>query len=633
MAATTKGATSSRSGSKKAPAKRAASKRAASKRAASKRYTPPDPAKRWRPRSRAGSVCGYTFRDKRCRKKGSHYCEPRADRVVRFFAEALVHTKGPWARRAFDLEDWQEHEIIRPLFGEVVWSAEWRCYVRRYTVAGIVLGRKNGKSELAAGIALYLLVGDDEESSEVYGAAKDTKQAGKVWEPAKRMGELSPLLARLKVNAHARRIYDEKTASYYEVITADAEGELGHNPHGFVLDEVVSQRQGSLWDAMVTAEGTRLQPLFLFITTETNDPSSFAADMIDEAERVEEDPARSPHTFAYVRKTPRTTEDLERVRRVHRGHPDLPVSLDVWDERNWRWANPALGQFLTIESLRKLASDAKVTPSKENGFRQYRLNQRVSQVTRWMPLHLWDGSAGMVDEDALAGRSCFAGLDLASTTDLASWTLVFFDEDDPAGDVEVLWRFWTPEAQIPVLDRATGGQATVWARQGFLSVTEGDWIDYWGDDANGGKSTNSIARVSDSLAIHPQIAADAERFRIICAGYDQKEATATAQHMQSIGLEVKPIYQGFALSAGLKELMRLVKAERFRHGGHPVARWCADSAEVKQNDEEGIKLVKPNRRKADKRVDGMSSAATAIRTSQLWAEDANAGEDFVIVAG
>ncbi|MCA1845116.1 MAG: terminase large subunit [Actinobacteria bacterium] len=524
-------------------------------------------------------MCGYSFDGPPCTHKGAHYCKPRADRVVAFFTELLVHTKGQWARQRFDLASWQEHEIVRPLFGEVIWSQEWSCYIRRYRIAWIELARKNGKSELAAGICLYLTVGDDEEGAEVYGAAKDTKQARKVWEPAERMRTLSaPLAKRLGVNKNEKRIYDIKTASYYEVITSDAAGELGHNPHGFVIDEVLAQPNGDLWTAMRTAMGTRRQPLMLALTTATDDPSSFCAVQHSEMVRIAEDPARAPHVFVYCRNTPR--------------------DADPWDEANWAYANPALGSFLAASSLRDEALEARNDPSKENSFRQFRLNQHVQQVTRWMPLHLWDASAGMVVPEDLAGRSCFGGLDLASTTDLAAWVLLFPDD---AGGIDVLWRFWSPEAQLPHLDRHTGGQASVWARQGLLSLTEGDWISY--DD------------------IHAQIRRDKDAFRIVRVGYDPHEATATSQYMQGLGLDVAPVPQGFALSEPLKELMRLVKASRFRHGGNPVARWHADSVEVKRSDEDHIKIVKPDRASSGKRIDGLAAAATALKVYIDWVEE------------
>lgn len=528
---------------------------------------------------------------KRCAKRGAHYCEPRADRPVGFFAEVLVHTKGRFARTPFILDPWQEFEIVRPLFGEVIWSDDAGRYVRRYVVAGIILGRKNGKSELAAGIVLYLLVADEEESAEVYGAAKDTKQAGKVAEVVLRMYQLSPVLRQsLRYFKNNRRLVRESTGSYYEVITADAEGELGHNPHGFVLDEVLAQPDGSLWESLRTAAGTRSQPLFLVLSTETNRPVSFGADMIDELERVQEDPKRNPRMFAYVRK--------------------LVRDADPWDEGNWHEPNPALGSFLSIEALRQEAAEAKNEPAKENSFRQYRLNQRVSQETRWMPLHLWDAGAGLVVEERLAGRVCYAGLDLASTTDLAAWTLRFpATDDEPAA---VLWRFWTPEAQLKALDRHTGGMASIWVREGFLTATEGDWIDYTGDETTGRSGTG--------LAIHPRIEADHGLYRIVKVGYDSFQATATAQFMQRIGLSVEPITQGYAMSEALKELMRLVKhdfehpeALLLQHGGNPVARWNADSAEIRRDTSDRIQLVKPDRDATGKRIDGLVALAMAMK--------------------
>lgn len=533
-----------------------------------------------------------------CGKRGAHYCEPRADKVVLFFAEVLVHTKGLFARQPFLLEAWQEHEIVRPLFGEVVWDDDLGAYVRRYRVAWIVLARKNGKSELVAGIVLYLLVGDDEEAAEVYGAAKDTKQAGKVGEVVDSMRKFSTLLngdrghdGRLKYNKNIRRIFDEETSSYFEVITADAEGELGHNPHGSYIDEVLSQADAGLYNSLRTAMGTRHQPMMVMITTETNDPSGFGAKEIDEAERIQEQPHRAAHVFAYCRKAPKTDDELEQLRRRFAGHPDLPVSVDPWDERNWKWPNPALGSFKRLSSMREEAIEAKNDPTKENSFKQFQLNQRVQGTTRWMPLHLWDRCGGLVVEERLKGRRCVAGLDLASTTDLAAWVLLF--PPDGGGQFEVLWRFWTPEAQVKFLASHTGGQAAVWVREGLLRATEGDWIDYEG-------------------AIHPQIERDAGDFRIVQVGYDQKEATATAQFMQRLGLEVEPVTQGYGLSSGLKEIMRQVKAEGLNHGGHPVARWNADSAEVRQDDLERIRLVKPVRGTSGKRIDGMAALGNAV---------------------
>jgi phage terminase large subunit-like protein len=531
------------------------------------------------PRARKGSSarpeCGFTFDDATCVERGEHFCVPRADHAQAFFEEILVHTKGRFARTKFLLASWQRDEIVRPLFGRVRWDVETQRYVRSYRIGWIELARKNGKSELLAGIALYLLCADGEESAEIYGAAKDRDQARKVFDVAMRMVQLSPVLSkRLTIKAHEKRIIDERTASYYETIAADAAGNLGHNPHGIIFDEVLTQPSADLWNALRTAMGTREQPLMIAATTAGNDPASFAKVQHDEYERVAEDPARAPHVFVCMR--------------------NMPADADPYDEKNWQFPNPALGDFLSVQSLRDEVAEAKADPAKENAFRQFRANQWVSQVTRWMPLHLWDAAANvqMVVEERLHGETAFGGLDLSATTDLTAWVL-WLPEHHTA-----LWRFWTPEAQVPFLDRHTGGRASVWVREGFLNVTEGDWIDY--------------------DAVHAQIERDKRDFRLVRVGYDQKEATATAQHMQRLELDIEPVYQGFSLSESLKELMRLVKSGQFCHGAHPVARWCADSVEVKRDDQDRIKIVKPDRGASGKRIDGIAAAANAINVWQHY---------------
>lgn len=562
-------------------------------------FSPADHDARWRPKDRQGPVCGYTFRTVVCPKRAAHYCEARADRAVQFFPSLLVHTKGPHERTAFVLRPWQEHEIIRPLFGEVVWSAEHGCYVRRYRIGYIVMARKSGKSELAAGLQLLLLVGDDEAASEVYSAAKDTKQAGKVFEPALRMVQLSPVLSkRLRHIKNARRIVDEKTASHYEVITSDAKGELGHSPHGFNLDEVLSQPDGSLWETMTTATGARLQELMFATTTETNDGASFGAALIDEAERVQDDPSRMPHVFSFVRKMPSTEEGLERLRRLYPGDPDLPVSLDVFDERNWKWPNPALDDFLSRDALRRAALDAKDDPAKENGFRQYRMNQRVAQASRWMPMHLWDSCAGEVwltpgwGRAGLKGKVAWFGFDLAAKFDLTAWALLIPDGDA----VHVLWRFWLPEEALPELDKRNDGLFGRMAASGWLTVTEGNVVDY------------------DRM--YADIEADARDFSLRAGDGDQWSMAPVIQEVEKrTGVaDIVAYNQTYQkMTPGMTEMMALVKSGRLRHHGNPLARFCFDSVEVRSApyDPELIRPDKPKRDRDSKRIDGVPAAAMA----------------------
>lgn len=563
--------------------------------------SPVDLDARWRPDDASGPACGYTFRQKTCLKSGAHYCEPRADRVVMFFARMLVHIKGPLQRTPFVLLHWQEFEIIRPLFGEVIWNAEFGAYARRYRIAYIVVARKNGKSELAAGIMLYMLVGDDEQSAEVYCAAKDTKQAGKVFEPALRMVQLSPQLSkRLKHIKNARRLVDERSGSHYEILTSDAEGELGHNPHAFNLDEVLSQPDDSMWTAMTTAAGTRLQELMLATTTETDDNSSFGASLIDEAEKVQEDPERSPHIFSFVRKLPVTDEQLESLRRVFPDNPDLPVSTDPFDERNWKWPNPALDQFKSREAMRRQALDATNDPGKENGFRQFQVNQRVHQAHRWMPMILFNQN---VDDDlwlnptyrrdALKGRPAWGGLDLAAKFDLVAWCLLVPDANEL---VHAMWRFWLPEAAVGPLDKLNEDRYSRWAREGWLTVTEGDVVDY--------------------QRIYDDIEQDGRDFDLVATDADQWSSAPVIQEVEKrLGVWEIDAYQNNyqRMSPGMTSLMALVKQGRFRWHGNPIAKQCFDAVEVRKStmNPDLIRPNKPERDKTGKRIDAVPTAAMA----------------------
>jgi phage terminase large subunit-like protein len=526
-------------------------------------------------------VCGRTFDGRTCRKRGEHLCKPRADHAQAFAEEICVHTKDRWARRPFILADWQRDDIVRPLFGEVRWDDEAECYVRRFRIAWIELARKNGKSELLAFVALYLLVGDGVESAEVYGCARDTDQAKLVFNVAARMVRLSPVLSkRLRVIEHSARIVDEKTNSVYAVVPADALGNLGSNPSCVIFDEVLTQPNGDFWNAMRTGMGTRLEPLLIAATTAGNDPASFAKGEHDEFAKIAEDPARAPHRFVYLRNTP---EDA-----------------DPWDEANWYHANPALGDFLSLAALREEALEARNDPLKENAFRQFRLNQWVNQASRWMPMHLYAACTGSTRDDPaqlrreLARRPAWGGLDLASKLDLTAWCLVVPNGID--GHPSVLWRFWLPEAGVTFLDERTEGRVSQWAAAGWITVTDGEVIDY--------------------EKVEADVVADTGLLRITDISYDEWSGEPVRQRLEKkTGVPMFPVAQTYkGMTAGMTELMALTKSRGWSHHGNPVAEFCFDSVEVRHppGEPDLIRPDKPERGKTGKRIDAVPTAAMAV---------------------
>ncbi len=199
----------------------------------------------------------------------SHYDKTKADRAVRFI-ENLCHTKGRWSGKPFWLLPWQEH-IIRDVFGIVKEDG-----TRQFRTAYVEIPKKNGKSELAAAVALYLLYADGEPSAEVYGAAADRQQASIVFDVAKRMVEMTPaLLKRSKIMAATKRLVNYSNVGFYQVLSAEVGTKHGLNVSGLVLDELHAQPNRSLVDVLTKGSGdARTQPLYFLITTAGTDRNS-----------------------------------------------------------------------------------------------------------------------------------------------------------------------------------------------------------------------------------------------------------------------------------------------------------------------------------------------------------------------
>jgi len=485
---------------------------------------------------------------------------------VSYFTELLVHTKGDWSGRPFIPAPWERDEVIVPLLATVEYDPSWQRYVRRHRELYLSTGRKNGKTELLAGLTLYLLSADGEEGAEVYGLALDKDQAGLAYNAAVRMVQLSPVLRKqLRVLRSATRIVYEPTASFFAVTAGDAMGALGPNPHAAYIDELLTQPSRDLYDALRTGFGTRAQPLLMLCTTADNDPSGFAAQERAWSERVLMDPAL----------------DHGRLVVLHAAPEDADWTL----ESTWALANPGLGDYLDPRILRGECEKAKENPAAERAFRQFRLNQQRGAAGRALDLTVWD--RGAVEPPGLAARTCYAGLDLASTIDLASYALDFPDGE---GGHDVLWRVFAPESALPGLDRRTGGRASTWVQAGQLVITEGDVIDY--------------------EAIKVALRADAELYDLREVAFDRWGATQLSSELLEEGFPLLQVGQGFATMSGpTKEFLRLVASGQYRHGGNPVARWQAGNL-ITRTDPAGN--IKPDKAKSADKVDSIVAAIMAL---------------------
>ena len=496
--------------------------------------------------------------------KSSVYDKSAADYAVAFI-ENLCHTKGTWAGKPFELIDWQE-QIIRDLFGTLKPNG-----YRQFNTAYIEIPKKQGKSELAAAVALLLTCGDGEERAEVYGCAADRQQAAIVFDVAADMVRMCPALSkRVKILASQKRLIYTPTNSFYQVLSAEAYSKHGFNIHGVVFDELHTQPNRKLFDVMTKGSGdARMQPLYFLITTAGTDTHSICYETHQKAKDIIEGRKIDPTFYPVIY--------------------GADESDDWTDPKVWKKANPSLDITVGIDKVKAACESAKQNPGEENAFRQLRLNQWVKQAVRWMPMEKWDNCAFAVDEDELEGRVCYGGLDLSSTTDITAFVLVFppIDEEDK---YIILPYFWIPEDNLTLRVNRDHVPYDVWERQGYLQTTEGNVVHY-----------GFIEKFIERLG---------ERFNIREIAFDRWGAVQMVQNLESMGFTVVPFGQGFKdMSPPTKELMKLVLEQKIAHGGHPVLRWDMDNIYIRTDPAGNIKADKE---KSTEKIDGAVATIMAL---------------------
>ena len=483
-----------------------------------------------------------------------------ADRAVEFI-ELLKHTKGEWAGEPFHLLDWQR-EIVTEVFGTLKPNG-----FRQYNTVYIEIPKKNGKSELGAAIALYLLVADEEEGAEVYSAAADRDQAAIVFNVASVMVEQNDALSRrLDVIDSRKRIVFPKTKSYYRVLSRDDKSKHGFNSHGVIFDELHTQPNRLLFDALTEFSGdARAQPLSWEMTTAGHDQNSICWEQHEIARQVKEGVIKNPTIYPVLY--------------------NLPDKADWKEEKNWYKVNPSLGHIIDIEKVRIACQAAVDTPAKQNAFLRLRLNMWTSAKARWLPLDKWDACGDNIGETQ--GRECHAGLDLSSTTDLTALAYVFPSDD---GVYDILMRFWIPEDTMRDKERKDKVPYAQWVKEGWVLATPGNVIDY--------------------DFIEETLKTDRESFDIKEIAFDRWGATKLSQALDKAGFKMVEFGQGFAsMSAPTKELEKLALAGELRHGNNPVLRWNVDNMVV-QMDAAGNH--KPAKDKAVQKIDGVVACIMAV---------------------
>jgi phage terminase large subunit-like protein len=494
--------------------------------------------------------------------RGFYFDPVAAERPIHFIERYCKHHKGEWAGQPLLLEGWQK-EQLRQAFG-------WKRadHFRRYRSIWDEEPRKNGKTEKAAGVGCYLLVGDNEPGAEIYATATKREQALILHSAASAMVRASPELRRfVKVSRH--NLSCDRLGSKFEPLSADYNTLDGLSPSGDLRDEVHAWKDHALSAVLDTAMGARRQPMTFEITTAgTYDPESVGWQHHNVATKVLDG----------------TVEDDSALAMIYAADE----GDDPFDPATWWKANPNLGVSLKLDYLAKQAAKAKREPSFLNDFLRLHLNVWPSQVTRRIPIERWNAcDATRINEDDLAGRDCFAGMDLATKLDLTALVLLFPHED---GSCSLLCRFWLPESTVGDYGKKGQRYWQQWADEGWLKTTPGDVVDY-----------DFIRAEVNELG---------KKFRIQEIAFDPWGATQIATQLGGDGFTMVECRQGYkTLSEPFKEFEARIFSKRLRHGGNPILRYCVSNVAV---DTDAAGNLKPAKDKSMGRIDGVVAATMAL---------------------
>lgn len=513
-------------------------------------------------------------------ERGLRFDPIAAGKAIRFFPMLLRHYKGEWGPKGLpgspaytpglpiELLEWEAF-LVGSLDGwfmrnpELGHPVEW---IRRFTIAYVEVGKKNGKSLLGAGVGIKRTFYDAEPGAEGYTLATKRDQARLVWSDADAMVAASPLLQR-RIRRSAKTLSDPVTRSKFMPLSAEEKGEEGINPHDAIADELHRYPDGSMLGMIENSFGARLQPL-LFIITTAGEPGE--------------------NVWAAQRKL---AEDIVRGTVANDRFFALIYAIDPddnpFDEAVWPKANPSMPVTPKLEELRQRAIEAKASPAKLNDLLRLRLNRPASRQSRFFDMSAWNAEANRVPPQDPPEDTplVWAGLDLGLTRDLSAFGMWI-----PRGErVDIILRAWAPEAAAA---RRGDGLYERWADEGLMRLTEGD--------------------IRDDEAIEADVLELCNLVEVRRFMYDRYGAAALVVRLQRAGLPVEPVGQGWvSMSPALKELERLYLAGSLNHGGNALLAWAASNADTISDTNGNVRLRKPTISSPEK-IDPMSALLDAI---------------------
>lgn len=509
--------------------------------------------------------------------------EKRADYVCAFL-ELLAFGSGDWKGKPFLLQDWQR-QLVREFYGNIEVDPESGRQLRTTQYLYLEIPKKNGKTEIAAGLGLYHLLGDGEKNPQVYICAADKDNATICYNAMCGMLDERPWLDR-KVNQipSKRRIELPDSSGFIQVLSAEAYSKHGYNVSCVIFDELHAQPNRELWDIMTFGAGSaRLQPVWIVLTTAGDDPDrhSIGWEIHEQCRRI----------LAARAGTGPIEDDNPIWLPVMYGMPDDPEEIekiDIYDESVWKRCNPSIGVTIPLRVIRQEAMEAKKSEAKERLFRWLRLNQWIAtKAVGWLPLTLYDRTQWHVEaleevikgnplraamRQLLRGKKCYGGLDLASTTDLAAFVLEF--PPQPGLDFwVVLTHAWRPREGVIDAEKRDHVPYRDWERAGYITLCDGDM--------------NDFDQIKDAI----REAARLYKLQILGVDpYLSREITGT---LMKESINVLEIRQNMTeMSPAMKDIERKLRGGEMKHDHNTASRWCFGNVRCAVDGNENMKPMK-----------------------------------------
>ncbi len=507
--------------------------------------------------------------------RGLYFDQKKAAKACRFFPKFLRHSKGKWAGKKFELEPWQQF-IIWNIYGWYKANGK-----RRFHTAYIEVARKNGKSTLAAGVGLYMMIADGEFGAEIYVGATKQKQAKVTFDEAKNMVKSSPEL-REYIVPFRNNLHSEELMSKFEPLGQDSDTEDGLNPHCGIIDEYHAHKDDGLYNVIESGMGARENPLMFVITTAGFNKLGPCKNLHDLCEKILDGVVEQDDIFAMI-----FSMDKD----------------DDWeDPKNWIKSNPSMNAIdTTRDFLYSRYERVKNDPSKQVDFLTKNLNVWTDASEVWIESKKWNAcNIRPIKWEDFKGRECYGGLDLSSVEDITCLFLLF-----PGNEYhDVKPFFFIPEDTVIERTKRDKVPYDRWVREGWIETTPGNTVDY---DYIRRRLTGYY--VEDGVVKHDD-SCIVDHVFLRSIAYDRYNSSQLINNLTADGLELSSFGQGFvSMSAPTKEFKKLVLKRQLNHGGNPVLAWMISNVEIKRDSAGNEKIDKGS---SKEKVDGPVAGVMAL---------------------